>query len=659
MVQKPAVAFLQWLDQLHARIRKYYLLAVGFFVILFSYTNCEQSSPLVPLDTVRVQAAPLVQNVQVNFCDPPAAAQNTAVKTLIILDHSGSNYQNYKMAADGSGAPDVTSGNVLLNTSLGTDPLGNLRYGSATAAGTLLNYLATLPANDPIHPQHYFALVDFNLDAPINNTSKPGGSAFTSDINGFYQSVLSEKTANGSGGRPNDVGGTSYISALKQATTLITNDIKAAEACAALSKTAAPSANCPTPGLSVASSYVVVFMSDGSPIILTGLVQSSSGQITQNPFDPSACPYPQVNLGNGLICKESTDQILGMVGQLAHLSTNRRFVAGVNVFTLYYYVPGNIDTSSQTLLQQMASAGNGISYSALSGSNIQYSLFQPPQQQAQFSLQDVFVTNKSGVWWTDGKFYLDSDGDGLPDFIEQQWGSDPLNAYTAGNGVSDSVRYALNNGAACKNMGANGICADPVTDYRANGLACNGLATTPDPAHPGAYFYKSTDPNGMNDCEKFLLNDPSGIGYPDSNGDFIPDWLEFINAIPFQSGTNASVNTPQMDGYSLYQKVKLSLPTSLSITNISPQPKPAQYQLTTTSTSNSGQTCYSLTVNGLPMVSPTDKIRVDVIFKANLTSIIPPYKVGVKSFSPGLKTLIFNDWTDPTEISNNTWSVYP
>jgi hypothetical protein len=624
----------------------------------FFYNNCGPGNDqtLVPLSVkVKELAVPPPQTVQVNFCTPASSVQNTATKTLIILDHSGSNFQNYKMSADGSGAPDTSTGSVVILPTLATDPNGLLRYGSATASGTLLNYLSTLPPNDPNKPSHYFALIDFNDKAPLNSE---GSKSFTSDVQSFYNIVLNDKVSSGS--LPTgDAGATSYVNALTAGLTLINQDIAAAEACAKLPTTTAPTSTCLQPGVPVASSYIVVFMSDGSPIIKTGLA-IQNGQVISNPLDPTDCPYPNALLSQ-VICKESTDQILGIVGQMVQLTGNRQFVAGVNLFTLYYYVPGNVDAAGQQLLQQMAAAGNGLAYSALSGSNVTYSQFQPPLQQAQYSLQDVFVTNASGVWWSDGNFYADTDGDGLPDFIEKQWGSDPLNPRTAGNGISDLVRYQLsmNKGSSCSQKGSNGLCQDFATDMFAQGGPCSGLIPpTKDPTNASAVLYHSSDPSGLNDCEKVLLGDSGGIDNPDSNGDSIPDWLEFINKIPFQIGSNPGVNNSESDNYTLYEKVKYSLPTAVSLNNY-PQIKPSVYNLKTTNIGSGQPLCYSLEVTNLPSATPTDKIRVDVIFSSNLVNVQPQYNVGIKSYISGQPNLIINDWNDPSEVQNKTWSSWP
>ena len=622
--------------------RKSLIMAVTFVVSLFTYTNCDKSPSLVPLDAVVVNSIK-TQGVQVNFCNPPPVAQDIPVKTLIIFDHSGSNTANYRMNPNGSGAPFVSGGNIYYGQDLATDPTGSLRYGSVTSTGTLLNYLYNLAQtpNAPGNPSHYFALIDFS--------SKVGPqfpqSGFTSDVQSFYNFVAQDaSTASG------DSGNTDYAAALTTAYQLIDSDIKSSTRPA---------------------SYVVVFLSDGAPIVKSNFQLNTPNSLT--PGSISMCsaqdlrdkktdccnPMTTENV-EGVACRETNQYIVNLVESIVDLASNSTAVAGLNFFTVYYYSSLNAkDGSAQTLLQAMAKAGNGVSYSAVSGTKLDYSQFQPPQRQVQYTLQDVFVTNASGVWWTDGKFYADSDGDGLPDFIETQWGSDPKNPRTGLNGISDLVRYQLAQGKACTSMGPNGLCQDSIPKYNGAGAACSSLASAmvDDPLNPGTKTYASSDPSGLNDCEKILLADNTGLNNPDSNSDGIPDFLEFKNFVPFQSGTTPAINSPQSDGYSLYQKIKYSLPTSVSISNYK-NLYPTQYNLTPR-TSASGQTCYALNVTGLPIATAQDQIRVDLTFTSSLQNSSNLYKVGLKSYPAGSSSVTFSDWNDPTEVANKTWRQWP
>ncbi len=88
----------------------------------------------------------------------------------------------------------------------------------------------------------------------------------------------------------------------------------------------------------------------------------------------------QVNPQQFSYTLENTDQILAQVASIVNLEQNSEFVASVNMSTIYYYALNNIDQTGETLLANMAKAGNGIAYDFQSGSQIDYNDFQPPQK---------------------------------------------------------------------------------------------------------------------------------------------------------------------------------------------------------------------------------------------------------------------------------------
>ena len=239
------------------------ILITTAFLALHALSACNDN-PLVPLNAESVQQN-ATSYVQVNFCTDPAVNQKIVQKMLIILDHSGSNAENYLMASDGSGAPALVNGTIVISKQYATDPTGHTRYGDINTPGTLLNYLNHLAPNDPTDPTQYFALIDFNTQV----TSYPANeTGFTSDIPSFYQYVLND--AGGlypNNNPPNDTGDTDYNAALQAAATIINGDIQSAANCAALPLgSASPGSWCPNPGVAVSSYYTIVFMSDGSPI---------------------------------------------------------------------------------------------------------------------------------------------------------------------------------------------------------------------------------------------------------------------------------------------------------------------------------------------------------------------------------------------------------
>jgi hypothetical protein len=572
--------------------------------------------------------------VKVNFCTDPAFDQKLYLKTIVILDHSGSNQQNYKMDPNGTGAPALVNGSLDISTDYATDPDGTTRYGTVATPGTLLNYLSTLPANDATDPTRFFALVNFNAQA---TTYPANASGFTSNVADFYARVLADSQSGT--GKPTDGGSTSYVSALDKAYTIMRDDVNRSAQCAALPKGSnSPGSWCPRPGSAVASSYVVVFMSDGSPITAVNGVGTDSNGNT-------------VVTGDISIQIESTTRILGTVGSMMALASNPLYVSSVNLFTIYYYKPGNADLNGQALLEKMAKAGNGIAYNALSGSNIDYEQFQPPAKKIKYTLSDIFVSNSSVTWWTDGQMHLDSDQDGLPDDIETQFGTNKLKKYSYTNGISDLVKYRLANGVCASKNGA-GVCQDTVVNYKANGQRCASITSN---LVAGSEVFKSSDPGGMNDCEKLLLGNLAGVGSPDSNNDSIPDWLEFVNALPFQVGTSPSINVIGQDGYTVYQKIKRSLPLNVGMPQMLNY-TPSNYALSQISTSTT-QDCYQLNVANLPMVGENNVVRVDVIEKTPLLPNLPLYRVGKKAFATGSEVIEFADWNNAAEQALSTWSI--
>jgi hypothetical protein len=596
---------------------------------------CKASEALTDLPEVKTNPTQSNQ-VNLSFCTDPAYTPKQYVKMIIILDHSGSNQANYQLDPSGSGVPAIP---FTQSSTYGTDPHGVSRYGSITTPGTLLNYLSTLAPNDPADPTHYFALIDFNDGVTTYPTN---GTSFDADTTDFYNYVALDAMAGAAGvNGPSDGGGTNYPAALESANQIITSDIQSAQTCAALAVgSPSPGAWCPTPGAVTQSSYVIVFMTDGSPI--DEIQFNNDGSIKSISY------YDGADAGGTTDFVTAEVDILAGVQSLVAIANNpanSRFVNGLNLFTIYYYSTANevggvvtIDQRGETLLSDMAKVGNGIAYTAQSGTNINYSTFQPQGKIVKPRLGDVFVTNASVTWWNDGVLHPDMDMDGLPDDIETTFGTSSSNSSSEANGVNDLVNYIYQKGVA----GAG-------TNFR--GGVCAGISHS-----NGPLVFKASDPDGLNDCEKTVLGDAAGINKPDSNEDMIPDWLEFINLAPFQSGTTSASNSPVQDGYSIYQKIKYSLPVNIPISeelNLSP----STYLLHQVS-SNAVQDCYQLTVSNLPQLGSNNMVRIDVMEVDPLSGANSMYRVGKKSFGSG-SSVNFNDWNDTGEIAAGTWKSWP
>jgi hypothetical protein len=559
-------------------------------------TSCTQEK-LDPL-TRQFLSTPVDNFVQVNFCTDPAQEVRSKLKYIIILDRSGSNVQNYKIVAN-TGMPDLSTGGLDIQTIYATDPTKSARYGDRNIPGTFLHFLANLPANDPADPQIYFKLILFSN---LAQNAVPANNGFMSNIPAFLAGVENARDTIG------DQGSTNYLSTLTTTFDAIQADVNQARACAALSVTAAPTAQCPRPGVHVSSSYVIVYMSDGAPVM-------------------------NVNVGTDPITvdRQSSREVLGSVAAIMGLQANTRYVDAINLFTVYYYNAINPDLTAQKLLEDMATVGNGVSYNVTSGSNIDYRRFTPPTKWIKFSLADIFVTNDNVVFDSEGRASRDSDMDGLADAHEAQLGSNANARDSDNDGVSDFVEFQM-----------SGNPRNP-TISRTNPV-CAGLT--------GA-----SDPNGLNDCEKAQLNNRSGVSLPDSNNDLIPDWLQFKNLVPFQVGTNSAQNTQESDGISYYQKIKTSLPARIPHYRLL-NPQPSKYDMQLQSSSEL-QDCYRLNVRDLPTAGPDNQVRVDVILRSQLLQDRYLYRVGTKRFSGSSLDLRIGDWNDPTEVSASTWRRWP
>jgi hypothetical protein len=607
----------------------------------FCLTACQKNDPLDKLRTVSPATA--VQQVNLSFCTDPPVDAKFAQKMIIVLDHSTSNKTSFALNPDGSYKFAVPVGGTIplpvMGPEYGTDPKGIFRYGDINTEGTLLNFLnqellaQQLPlATRP--PAKYFALVNFATDAE----PYPSNFQFTSDIVAFNAQVTADSKANQQPeGGPIDDGYTRYVTDYDPATQdthsgaldtvyrFIYDDIQLAKACDDLPKgSQSPGSWCPVPGATVASTYSIVMITDGAPVVALSLDTTT--------FDKNGNPVISAT-------RQDNNAIIAEIDVINDLEeTWRKYVAGINLNTVYYYTnEAYRDSSAEALLTSVAAEGNGNSYSAsiTAADRIDYSRFVPLKKQINYNLATVFVTNASSTWWTDGNLYPDGDADGLPDFVDPY----PTQYYGNGNGISDLVVFKL---GGSPNMGL-----------------CGGLTRTGGLGNP----YIATDPNGMNDCEKRLLSSaqfPAVKDDPDSNSDKIPDWLEFKNHLLFQDGTSPGDTDPFLEGLTYLERIQSSLPLKKSTTQIS-KPQPTIYDVTNYYNPTNGQTCYNYGVRDLPRFSATDKIRVDIVMSN--TSVLQDtfiYRAVEKSFTPGVETLYFTDWkSNPLLDPTQKWGKWP
>lgn len=120
-----------------------------------------------------------------------------------------------------------------------------------------------------------------------------------------------------------------------------------------------------------------------------------------------------------------------------------------------------------------------------------------------------------------GRCLIDSDGDKIPDVVEQELGLDPQSQDSDGDGIPDTVEAA--NGAAIDTDG-DGLLDALDTDSDNDGLA-DRIESGDDPTRP-----RDTDQDGLPD---YVDLDSDGDGWADaveraadSDGDGVPDYID-------------------------------------------------------------------------------------------------------------------------------------
>src|SRR5262249_46137113 len=142
--------------------------------------------------------------VSVDFCTDQAQIVHSKLKYIIVLDHSGSNALNYQMDPN-TGDPVLLNGSLNIQASFATDPSKTLRYGDINTPDSLLNFLHTMPQNDPTNPMVYFSLFNFSGNWQAYPNASGGGNStsiggFDSDIRDFETFVTNDKKNSGDQG---------------------------------------------------------------------------------------------------------------------------------------------------------------------------------------------------------------------------------------------------------------------------------------------------------------------------------------------------------------------------------------------------------------------------------------------------------------------------
>jgi hypothetical protein len=436
------------------------------------------------------------------------------LKFVIIVDESGSNRQRYTI-------PDM-------QPLPGTDPDGVRRYDA------LLKFLEEYGDDERV----YFSLVTFADDAEIVQE-------FTNERAAFVEVVRNRSSRN-------DGGGTNYLAGLDRATELVEADVHEARLADEI----------------ISSSYVLIWVSDGAPIV------ANSTKV------------------------QDTNLILGKISPLAGLRRTAPQYVDAVVFNTGYYFSDPEDATARDLLQKMSDAGNGLFFKFVEGEQIDFARFRVPTLLSTYELGDVWVTNAQTVWER-GVLKPDNDGDGLSDELESQGSSNYKRFDTDGNGISDGVEYFINKRQSpCSNPKCNPKYALFYGD-------CDAFQIEGEPRGT----YKDSDGDLLNDCEEFLLK--SDLRNADTNGDMVPDYLAFYYGLEIANATSLNQDDLDFDGVNDYEELKRNTPRRTANDNVEGLFEATYKKELTVDTAE--RQCFSYEVSDLVYLDKSDIIRVFIL----------------------------------------------
>ena len=231
------------------------------------------------------------------------------------------------------------------------------------------------------------------------------------------------------------------------------------------------------------------------------------------------------------------DRITGVRGWKAHQPLNTMIE-----FLNTYFIATQPDALGTGLLTQMAGWGDGDYFEVNDVNDLEFQLDLP-------TLRKVFVNRSGFVFFNhhvqatfrnrEMVMARDSDGDGLPDFMESA-NPDPADTHatsmfsadTDGNGISDLVGWSL--GAPTNEANPAAIYDRPPVPPE---LAAAGMHAPLGKVQPSEH---DSDGDGLtNDEERFLGTDPARV---DTDRDGISDYVELRFRLNPLDGSDAALD---------------------------------------------------------------------------------------------------------------------
>jgi hypothetical protein len=222
--------------------------------------------------------------------------------------------------------------------------------------------------------------------------------------------------------------------------------------------------------------YIVIFLSDGQP--------DANGR-TNNPLEQKT---------------QLTGMVEGLVEELDDIGVGS---FNFNTFLLEDpALPKNTLDRAEDILQSMATAGAGQFKRFENADSIDFNIVDV-RLTVEYFVKFIVAYNHNVIPGV-RVLYVDSDGDGLSDEEEREFGSDPVIRDTDFDGMSDYLEQRIS---------APGNEFDPT-------LFDSPCVLSPQNDWP------DTDTDGLADCEEFVIGTARKIADTDADG--IPDLIEFI-----------------------------------------------------------------------------------------------------------------------------------
>ena len=424
------------------------------------------------------------------------------------------------------------------------DASGSMRRSDPTGsrATAVVNLIQSLPAD----PNIYFAVMLFaGFDTRFfDKTNGPNFDQIISytqtDLDALVASILNYTNTGASG--PN-VGNTDFVKPLTTAYAMIDNDIATSLAGSDAGVQIAP------------ARYVSIFLSDGAPTI---------------PEDPAIIQWVGQIAGLSEVTESCVLDTVHISPQLNEACTLTNGVLQCSALQF---------AEDAQRLQLMAQIGNGQFRDFQDGEPINFLSFSLGTVRRTYVLTDFYASNFSAPPdSTPGQ--VDSDSDGLSDWLELDAGLDPRDPDTDHDGFSDGVEWYLQHNENAKNL-------DPKVFNP--GCAPN-------------LIHVDSDCDGIWDCDEQLLGGNSLA--VDTDFDGAPDGIEW--RLGTQLATKDLGFDPDSDG--LLNGTELRLHTNpqvadaddLSVTGY-------RYEILANGPlSDAGEQCYDFTVSNVQLANTLD-----------------------------------------------------